>query len=173
MSKARVSSALVLFLGLSALFVFGQLSHFGDNGPNASAGQGEMAVQTNVTKTFIPQMQITNNGTICVVLEIYNPTSTDAAVKLVAYEKGGTVIWTNPTRTAYKKSVTRMCTHILNPILEGWEDWQLINIGPNTRFAKITYPSTLRITGYIAWREGFQAAYDPALPGTRMPLVFF
>jgi hypothetical protein len=145
MSKAGVSSGLVLFLGLSALVVFGQFSHFGDNGPNASTGQGEMAVQTNVTKTFMAQ----DGANSCTVMSIYNPTLTDAKVKIVGYRLTG-LAYCEYSITVPKKYVVRVCSDMILTNTNGWVNAQMTDFGDTVGYAKITCPSTLKIEAYIA-----------------------
>jgi hypothetical protein len=167
MSKARVSSALVLFLGLSALVVFGQLSHFGDNGPNASAGQGEMAVQTNVTKTFMAQ----DGANSCTVMSIYNPTLANANVKIVGcyYHGAAYCEWTFQVP---KKSVVRVCSDYILTNDSSWASFVLTDFGFQVAFAKVTCPSTLKIDAYIAW-NGNSDYYDPEYINVTRPLTSF
>lgn len=159
MSKGRVSSTIVLFLGFSALLLFaGRLSPF--NGP------GEMSTLTNVTKTFMPYDEFEN----CTVISICNPTTTDATVKIVAYTIHGDTYFTT-TFTLPKKSLLRICS---DPVSFGpltWQEVMLVDFQELTAYAKITYPSALKITGYIAWQAP-GASYDPRMAVQTLPLAF-
>jgi hypothetical protein len=167
MSKAKVSSTLVLFLGLSGLFLFGQLSNFGDHDPNAIDGQGEMSIQTNVTKTFMAQ----DGANSCTVMSIYNPTLTNATVTIVYYDYTGAASGYY-TFTVSKKNVVRVCSDWIATNDEAWVNHAITDFGPGVNFARITCPSTFKIEAYIAW-NGNSDYYDPETVVPTRPLTLF
>jgi hypothetical protein len=167
MSKARLSSILVLFLGFSALFLFGQLSPVGSNEPKANAGPGEMSVQTNVTKTFMAQ----DGANSCTVMSIYNPTLANANVKIVGcyYHGAAYCEWTFQVP---KKSVVRVCSDYILTNDSSWASFVFTDFGFQVAFAKVTCPSTLKIDAYIAW-NGNSDYYDPEYINVTRPLPLF
>lgn len=166
MSKARVSSIIVLFLGLSALFLFGQHSPFNDNDPNAIAGPGEMSVQTNITKTFMPYDDSGN----CTVMSILNPTLNNATVTITGYTQIGTY-YTAGTFTIPKRTMVRICTAPVYTTAFTWQDAIFFDLTSWVAYAKITYPSPLKITAYIAFTG--ENSYDPTKAVPILPLALF
>jgi hypothetical protein len=174
MSKAKVSSSLVLFLGLSALFLFGQLSPFDRSDPNAQVSPDEMSVMTTVTKTFI----IAGEMHACNVLYLYNPTLANATVRFASYYKDGNV-YASQTFTVPKKTLVRASSDSITPGYIPWYDTIKLDISVYSAFAKITCPSTLKMTGFIVWQMlgdvpiGNSQQYEPSYGYPRLPIVFF
>jgi len=181
MSKARVFSTIILFLGFSALLLFGgQLAASDDSSPNArpeafipaayqappSSGLGEISIMTNVNKYFTPQ----DENTSCTVMFIANPTATDAKVTITGYGLTGATTLTT-TFTVPKKNMVRICSDTVTTISATWQNVLLINFTTSVTYAKITYPSTLKITAYVAWNTS--GIYDPLESIPTLPITLY
>ncbi len=181
MSKARISSTIILFLGFSALFVLaGQSVVSYDSGPNArpeafipaayqappSSGLGEISIMTNVNKYFTPQ----DENTSCTVMFIVNPTNANANVTITGYDLTGATTLTT-TFSVPKKNMVRICSDTVTTVSATWQNVILINFTTFVTHAKITYPSTLKITAYVAWNTS--GVYDPIESVPTLPITLY
>jgi hypothetical protein len=183
MSKVTVFLAIVLFFGSPfASSPAGQLSSFDDSSPNArpeafippayqltpsaDAG-GEMSITANVTKTFMPQ----DENTSCTVMFIYNPTSSNATIKILGYSLTD-VLQLNTSFVIPKKTMLRICSDTVTSVSATWQNVLVINFTTFVTHAKITYPNTCKITAYVAWND--TGIYDPLETGVpTLPLNFY
>ena len=183
MAKARLSSTVVLFLGFSALLLFGgQLTTSDDSSPGAKPEvyippayqatpsydlQGEMSIMANVTKTFMPQ----DEDTSCTVMFIYNPTLSKATIKIAGYDLTDNQTL-NTSFVVPKKTMVRICSDTVSTISDTWQNVILINFRTYVTHAKITYPGTCKITAYVAWNNS--NTYDPLATGIpTLPISFY
>lgn len=181
MSKLRVFSTIVLFLGLSALFFAGQFITSNDNDPNAKPGlyvppvyqatssfvePGEVSTLINSTKTFMPYDE---NGN-CTVMSFYNSGAATATVKITYYDKFGVTLLAG-LFTVPAKWVVRLCSDTVVTAAPTWAVYILADFKPDTAYVKITYPATLKIMGYIAWQGPY--TYDPEVAVPTLPLSLY
>jgi hypothetical protein len=180
-SKKRACSTIVLFLGFSALLFAGQFITSDDNDPNAKpglyvppvyqatpsfVGPGEMPTLANTTKTLLPYDDDGN----CTVMSFYNPTLANAPVKMTYYDQFGATILTGSFNIP-RKTLVRLCSDIVTTTSITWTVYILANFTPSTAYVKFTYPSTLKITSYIAWQGNF--TYDPNVAVPTLPLSLY
>jgi hypothetical protein len=181
MVKAKVCFTIFLFLGSSALFVMsGQYLVSDDNSPNArpeafipaayqappSLGLEDVYIMTNVNKYFTPQ----DDNTSCTVMYIINPTATNANVTITGYNLAGATMLTT-TFAVPKKNMVRICSDGVTTISQTWQNVILVNFTGNISHAKITYPSTLKITAYVAWNGA--SDFDPLVAVPTLPINFY
>jgi hypothetical protein len=91
-------------------------------------------------------------------------------VTITTYGLTGTQTLTT-TFTVPKKNMVRICSDTVSSISATWQNVILINFTTFSTYAKITYPSTLKITGYIAWNTS--GTYDPLAALQTLPLSFY
>jgi hypothetical protein len=182
MSKARVFFSIVLFLGFSALLLFGgQLYTSDDSSPNARPGVyippayqatpsspelGEISLLAGISKYFTPQ----DDNTSCTVMYIINPTATNANVTIAGYNLTGATLLTT-TFAVPKKNMVRICSDGVTTISQTWQNVILVNFTGNISHAKITYPSTLKITAYVAWNGA--SDFDPMVAVPTLPITLY
>jgi hypothetical protein len=164
MYKRRVFSTIVLFLGIASLFLFGQLSTFEDNEPNANAERGEMSAMANVTKIFMPYT-LRQYST---VMFFCNPTLNNAKVTIQTYGANGDTQGPS-TFIVPKKTLLKVCNDVVVIYGQGWQNDIGLPLGSSVAWAKITYPSSLKVTAYtVLQTDGSLDTYDPS---KNLPLV--
>lgn len=117
------------------------------------------------TLYFTPQ----DENTSATVLFFYNRGAADAVVQLKTFDIDGS-LYIDTTINVPAKELVRVCSDTVSTISGTWQSPVYLNFTTTSTYARIRFPRTVRIEGYVVWNDA--TTYDPLQVAPTLNLRF-